>query len=172
MSAKNSGNENIKLSPKYGLNPTIPVCFWCQEPKNEIMLMGRIDMNGQKDVEAPKHMIVDYDPCESCAEKWSQGVNVVEISETPVSPGQPGIHITDGGRKKLAYPTGRYVVIALEAAKNIFQGIDLQLGSRVTVMRNLFEKVFVPAMNADKAKQANHADGYENINHDDSGFVQ
>lgn len=24
----------ITLSPKYGVNPTIPVCFWCGEEKN------------------------------------------------------------------------------------------------------------------------------------------
>lgn len=32
--------SGIKLSPKYGVNPTIPVCFWCGKEKNEIALMG------------------------------------------------------------------------------------------------------------------------------------
>lgn len=28
-------SNNITLSPKYGVNPTIPVCFWCGESKAE-----------------------------------------------------------------------------------------------------------------------------------------
>lgn len=32
--------SSIKVSPKYGVNPTIPVCFFCGKPKNEIALMG------------------------------------------------------------------------------------------------------------------------------------
>ena len=35
-------SRNIILSPKYGVNPTIPVCFWCGEQKPEIALMGRV----------------------------------------------------------------------------------------------------------------------------------
>lgn len=37
-----SRNGSIELSPKYGVNPTIPVCFWCGKEKNEIALMGRV----------------------------------------------------------------------------------------------------------------------------------
>lgn len=43
--------SSIKLSPKHGVNPTIPVCFFCGKPKNEIALMGR--MGGKEDIEAP-----------------------------------------------------------------------------------------------------------------------
>ena len=28
--------KSIPLSPKHGLNPTIPVCAWCGKEKNEI----------------------------------------------------------------------------------------------------------------------------------------
>lgn len=34
--------NGIEISPKHGLNPTIPVCFWCGKEKNEIALLGRI----------------------------------------------------------------------------------------------------------------------------------
>ena len=34
--------SGIKISPKYGVNPTIPVCFWCGKQKNEIALMGHM----------------------------------------------------------------------------------------------------------------------------------
>ena len=58
-------SKDIKISPKYGVNPTIPVCFFCGEPKNEIALMGK--MKG--DIEAPKNMVLDYEPCEHCKEQ-------------------------------------------------------------------------------------------------------
>lgn len=32
-------NSGTKLSPKYGVNPTIPVCFWCGEDKNEVIIL-------------------------------------------------------------------------------------------------------------------------------------
>ena len=35
-------SNSIKLSEKYGVNPTIPVCFFCGMPKNEIALLGHI----------------------------------------------------------------------------------------------------------------------------------
>ena len=35
--------NDILLSPKYGVNPTMPVCFWCGEDRGEIALLGRIE---------------------------------------------------------------------------------------------------------------------------------
>ena len=32
----------IELSPKHGVNATIPVCFWCGKEKNEIAILGRV----------------------------------------------------------------------------------------------------------------------------------
>ena len=47
-------NAGIKLSPKHGLNPTIPVCFWCGEERNEVALLGHIgDGRKHEDFEAP-----------------------------------------------------------------------------------------------------------------------
>ena len=61
---------DILLSPKHGLNPTIPICFWCGEEKNEIALMGRIgDARKGEDFEAPMHAVLDYEPCDKCREK-------------------------------------------------------------------------------------------------------
>lgn len=41
-------SKGIKISPKYGLNPTIPVCFWCGKQKNEIALMGRMSKKHER----------------------------------------------------------------------------------------------------------------------------
>ena len=79
---------DIRLSPKYGLNPTIPVCFFCGKQKNEIALLGRISNRKRvrtawggsseqvfdSDVEAPRNMILDYEPCDECKEKFKEGV--------------------------------------------------------------------------------------------------
>lgn len=83
-------NKGIKLSPKYGVNPTIPICFFCGEEKNEIALMGHIgDGRKREDIEAPKHMILDYEPCACCQEKFSHGVLIVEVNSYPNSDNQP-----------------------------------------------------------------------------------
>lgn len=57
-------NKTIKFSPKHGLNPTIPVCFFCGQQKNEIAFMGRL----AGDAEAPRNLILDYEPCDHCSD--------------------------------------------------------------------------------------------------------
>ena len=117
----------IRVSPKYGLNPTIPVCFWCGQPKNEIALMGRMSRKEEKrnawggtsrvvesDIEAPKNMVLDYDFCDECKKNLALGVAVIEVTDTPCSPNQPPI-------QKGLYPTSRFVVITVEAANRIFE---------------------------------------------------
>lgn len=68
-------SNSIKLSEKYGVNPTIPVCFFCRIPKNEIALLGHIgDKRKGEDFEAPHYVVLDYEPCDCCKDKFSQGV--------------------------------------------------------------------------------------------------
>jgi len=66
----------ISLHPEHGLNPTITKCFWCNEPKNEILLLGV----KHKD-RAPMYIIADYEPCEKCAAQWAQGITLIEATE-------------------------------------------------------------------------------------------
>ena len=73
-------NDDIKLSPKHGLNPTIPVCFYCGEEKNEVALLGKIDKN---DSEAPMRCIINYEPCDKCKEKQKDYVLLVTATEKP-----------------------------------------------------------------------------------------
>lgn len=102
-------SDNIKLSPEHGINPSIKLCFWCGQPDG-IILMGQLP----NDIEAPRECVVDYEPCESCKEKFEDGVLVVEVS-TEHQPNQP-IMSTDEEAGNL-YPTGRWVL----ADKNIVQ---------------------------------------------------
>lgn len=136
--------KNIPLSPKHGLNPTIPVCAWCGEPKNEIALMGRIktDVRGE-DPKAPMHCVLDYEPCDKCKEQWSQGVVVLEATMRRPTPYRPPIQ--KNGNDEI-YPTMRYVVIKPEAAERLFNG-QFSAGQKILLEDEAFEKIFGGAIN-------------------------
>lgn len=128
-------SNGIKLSPKYGLNPTIPVCAWCGETKNEIALCGHIgDGRKHEDFEAPKHCVLDYEPCDKCKEQWSKGVVCIEVRTSPCSEGQPPI-------QKGAYPTGRVVVVKKEVAEKTFSPEYCKAG-RLLMEEKVFNSVF------------------------------
>lgn len=60
-------SRSIRISEKHGANPTIPICFFCGEDKNEVALLGKL--SGDK--EAPMRMWIngDYEPCDECKKK-------------------------------------------------------------------------------------------------------
>lgn len=128
-------SNSIKLSPKHGVNPTIPVCFFCGEEKNEIALLGRIgDGRKHEDFEAPMRMVLDYEPCDKCKEQWSKGVAIIEVSQTPLSDGRPPI-------QKDLYPTGRHVVIKPEAWSRATDQ-EWVTGQRCLVEDSAFDQMF------------------------------
>ena len=125
--------SGIKISPKYGVNPTIPVCFWCGKQKNEIALMGH--MKG--DIEAPKNMVLDYVPCEECQNHMAMGVAVLEASDHPNTEGQPPM-------QKGVYPTSRFVVVTTECADRVFNAYaPWSEGKKVFVDSDVFSH-FLP----------------------------
>ena len=110
--------SNINLSPKHGVNPTMPICFWCEQEKNEIALLGLLP----NDAGAPRHCVLDYEPCDACREKWDAGVVILEVTAT--NPHEiPPIHSARGD----FYPTGRYMVFKPQALEDptLTQGIML-----------------------------------------------
>ena len=125
--------SGIKISPKHGLNPTIPVCFWCGKQKNEIALMGRMT----EDIEAPKNMVLDYVPCEECQSHMAMGVAVLEASDHPNTEGQPPM-------QKGVYPTSRFVVVTTECADRVFNAYaPWSEGKKVFVDSDVFSH-FLP----------------------------
>lgn len=94
---------NIPISEKHGVNPSIVVCFWCGKETNEIALLGRLP----NDAEAPRHVVINYEPCEECAGLMSQGITLMEA---------------DPYDKK---PTGRWLVVKEEAVLRIIQPTKL-----------------------------------------------
>ena len=121
-------SKSIKLSPKHGVNPCMPVCFFCGDTKNEIALLGRI--GGKEDLKAPMKAILDYEPCEECKQKLAGGVLLIEVTDYPNMEGQPMI-------AKNAYPTGRYSVVRPEALRG-----DFKAGSKALVLRSDYEQMF------------------------------
>ena len=138
-------SNSITLSPKHGVNATIPVCFFCGEEKNEIALLGRIyerdKHTGKKvpgsDLEAPMKMVLDYQPCDCCAAKFKQGVLLIGVSEMPFDNRPP--MTAKGGAQ--VYPTGSYAVVKPRAVKEIFN-LDMSEGDTTFVDQRVMEQVF------------------------------
>lgn len=119
-------SKGITLSPKHGVNPCMPVCFFCGKERNEIVLFGKI---GREDKEAPMKAIVDFEPCDECKKKFAEGVLLIEVTTSPEAVNMP--------IAKDAYPTGRYVVVKPEALNGNFKA-----GSKALVHRHDFIAMF------------------------------
>lgn len=119
---------SIRVSEKYGVNPTIPVCFFCGEEKNEIALLGKItNKQTKEEIEAPMRMVLDYEPCDKCKEAWSKGVAIIEVTQTDL--GRPEIAPN-------AQPTGKHVVLKEEAVNGF------KAGDKCLMIDTEFEQMF------------------------------
>lgn len=149
---------SIELSPQYGLNMTIPICFFCNKEKNEIALFGRIrkvDTNGRtvrgSDVEAPRSAILDYEPCDDCKAKMALGITLIGVTETPYDNREPIQKCTDG---TCLYPTGHWLVVSENFVKRTFNA-DVQ--EKVLKERTCL----TPQALIDKINEANKGDNNE-----------
>jgi hypothetical protein len=83
MTNKKEKEPSLILSPKYGVNPTLPVCFFCLNETGEVALLGKLP----EDAEAPKHSIISMEPCADCKKQMETHVCFVEadvIDNKPV----------------------------------------------------------------------------------------
>lgn len=138
----------IKLSPKYGVNPTIPVCFWCGEQKNELALLGRL----KDDAEAPRNYVLDYEPCEECQKTWKLGIALLGVSKKPINDSLPPIKNTS---EETLYPTGQWLVITKEAAKRYFSEVATEIITEEEIDNTdsiLVEQEFIDFLNSEFAK--------------------
>lgn len=113
-----NGGGSILLSPKHGLNPFIPKCFYCLKDKNEIILAGKMkpqkDARGNvidRDPEAPRNVVMDMEPCDECKGFMEQGVILVSVR--------------DEEQSENPYRTGGWVVLKAEAVQKIIQPPEL-----------------------------------------------
>lgn len=96
----------------FGLNPTIPQCFFCGEDKNEVALLGAAFKG-----EAPMHMCINKEPCDKCKGYMQQGVIFIGVK--------------DGESGENPFRTGRFCVIKEEAVKRMLNNSYFVPQSRV-----------------------------------------
>ena len=81
------------------LCPRLIECFWCGEEFG-IAIPKKL----QDDCGDTSPIVVDYEPCDKCREKWEDGDVIIEAQDTPLTEGQPPM-------QEGAYPTGHYWVV-------------------------------------------------------------
>ena len=91
-------------SNKGKLGVSMSVCAWCGEVKGVAVNKKVIPIHQNM----PNKSITDYEPCDSCKERWDMGVPVIEVVTSPIVEGQ--FPITEEGGIKY-YPTGSFMVI-------------------------------------------------------------
>lgn len=90
----------IRLSPEHGLNPSVALCYFCQEPKG-LALLGAMSparrdrlfgpghkspMDTPTSAEAPRQATYDEEPCDACKKLMELGV--ILISYDPAQSGE------------------------------------------------------------------------------------
>lgn len=118
-------SNSIPLSPAHGVNPTIATCFWCGQEKNEIALMGMLP----DDTEAPRNMVLNYEPCETCKNNMKKGITLIGVVNRPLPDGRPAI-------RKGTYPTGRWAVITPDGIRECIkepQATDIIKAGRAVI---------------------------------------
>ena len=81
----------LYLDNKHGVNPSLQVCFYCGEDMG-VILHGKIPYKKRQAMEeagmlsedgrAPRRMVVDREPCNTCKEHMKLGVMLVEVKDT------------------------------------------------------------------------------------------
>jgi hypothetical protein len=120
---------SIPLSPKHGVNPAIPLCFFCNKPKNEIVLPGRLP----GDEEAPRNTVWDMRPCDECAGYMKQGIILISCRDGESLGNNP-------------YRTGGWVVIKEDAIRRMIDPgalLDSILQNRFAFVHDAAWKAFV-----------------------------
>jgi hypothetical protein len=111
-----TANGNLRLSPQHGVNPSVDVCFVCQQPVG-VCLLG---YNGG--AEAPRYMCSSREPCDQCKRHMQTGVILISVSEK----------LTTDQRNP--WRTGGWVVIKEEALTRAFHDPQEILRMRVAFL--------------------------------------
>ena len=140
-------SKGIKLSPKHGVNPSMDLCFWCGQPK-DIILCGRMhEKKGDRtDVEAPKGMVMNLEPCDECKENFKLGVQIVEVTDDGSRFKNDLAFSIRAEDNKVKWPTGRFVVMKAESIKGGKPGM------RMLCHTDMMDKIFAAQDSREKAK--------------------
>jgi hypothetical protein len=117
----------IAISPKYGVNPCVTKCFFCQQDSGLAMLghMTRTrakEMFGEEmakqlrgeanDVEAPHALVMDKQPCDKCTALMEQGVIFISTRTGEEQSDNP-------------YRTGGWCVLKEDAVRRLIANEEL-----------------------------------------------
>jgi hypothetical protein len=122
--------DEITLSPKHGVNPSMEVCFVCSEDTGTILLPGKLD---KADSEAPRKAMTG-NVCDRCANVMQEGVFLIEIDpDKTTDPRQP-------------WRTGRLVAVRDAAIIDGFDktASDLMIKQRVAYIDIETFSIIVP----------------------------
>ena len=100
-------DPSIRLSPRHGLNPVIPRCFFCGARKNEVVLPGLLE----GDVGAPRDAVWDHEPCDQCQQYMKDGIILISVR--------------DGESGPNPYRTGGWCVLKEAAVRKLIQPASL-----------------------------------------------
>lgn len=65
--------SGLRVSTKFGVNPTLGLCRFCGEETGEIGLLGANYKEHGLPAQAPKHMVISNEPCDKCKERFNTG---------------------------------------------------------------------------------------------------
>lgn len=99
--------KGIRLSEKYGVNPSMGQCSYCGGDDGTIALFGRL----KNDAEAPRRAVVSKEPCPTCKGWMREGVMLVSVR--------------DGETGENPYRTGRMAVVKDAAIARLVTSPDL-----------------------------------------------
>lgn len=130
---KKSGS--IPVSPKHGLNPTVPVCLYCGKDKNEIAVCGKVN---KQDDEMPMRCVIDALPCDECRKLWQAGVVLIRASKTKKGRMVP-VKAPDG--TSTLYLDGSTMLVTEEGAQRLFQS-SMKKGDPVYLDDKVFDSLY------------------------------
>jgi len=113
----------ITLHPEFGVNPTMGVCFWCQEEDGTIGLLG-----ANRGKEAPRRTVLSMEPCTKCKSNMALGITLIEATESKQK-GFYGQPVRDPYTRIMEehapFFSGRWLVVTPGAVMRIFTPIEV-----------------------------------------------
>ena len=102
----------ISIDPVHGVNPSVYHCFYCHGEMG-VALFGHMkgEMRGEK---APRSVIIDRVPCDTCADYMKKGIIFIEVEEEKSADEGRPLHV------------GGFAVITEEGVKKMLQGDVLE----------------------------------------------
>jgi hypothetical protein len=116
--------DNIRLHPKYGVNPAVSACVVCGKEWG-VVLFGANSANGGK--EAPHR--IPYGFCDQCQKAYDAGAIFL-------------IEVRDGEKEPNPFRTGRLFGVKRDAIKHIYP--DLKEERFLFIEQSMVEKIMPP----------------------------